>query len=127
MKISLSKNLDGPKNDALAQIDADALRALQSYRTSSDYAVAVYALKRAELSAYDAGVVHDRAVPMLVAEANAQGVKPAAIASLWREKIAEEDAALPKIEAVRQAARQNIKNAKSPAEIKAVLDALDWS
>lgn len=126
MKISLSKNLDGPRNEALAQIDADALRALQSYRTSSDYAVAVYALKRAELSAYDSGQKSVDELSMLTAEAAAIGERPDVLLATWRRKISDEDAAILEIEARRQVARQKVKSARSPAEIKAILELTEW-
>ncbi|MGV1754818.1 hypothetical protein [Agrobacterium sp. CG674] len=126
MKLSLSKNLDGPKNAALSQIDADAQGVLALYRTSSDYAVAVYALKRDELNAYASGATPDT-LAMMSAEARALGIDPTEVARIWRQKISDEDNAIPRIESVRQAARQRVKNAKSPAEIQAVIDRLDWT
>jgi hypothetical protein len=126
MKLSLKKDLTPIREKFLAQIDADANRALESYRTSGNYAVAVYAQKRAELSAYDSGEKSAEELVMLSTEALALKERPEVILDSWRAKVAAEDAALPKIEAYRQVAKQKVRDAQTPAEIEAVVADLVW-
>lgn len=126
MKLNLSKDLTGPKNAALAQIDADANRALESTRTSGEVAALVYKLKRDELSASDAGRPIAE-LSMLNAEALMTGKTPEELLDTWRRKIAEENDILIGIEATRQALKARVRSAKTPAEIDAALASISWA
>lgn len=122
MKLSLSKNLEPVKAAKLAQIDADANRALESYRTSGNVAALVYKLKRDEVSEADAGRPLAE-LSMLQAEASATGIAPEILIDTWRKKVAEENLFLIATESARQALKARVKNATTPAE----LDAINWS
>lgn len=126
MKLNLIKDLGPLRSEKLAQIDADAIRALERYRTSSDYASAVYALKRDELSAYDAGATSAERLRLMSAEAKAVGTSLADLAGTWRVKMLAEDDALPRIEAQRQALKQAVRAARTPAEIERIVAGASW-
>lgn len=111
----------------LTTIDEGARRALEGYRSSSDFAVAVYALKRAELNAYASGEKSLTDLPILMAEASALAKSPGDIIETWRQKIASEDLIVPQLEAKRQALRARVKSARSVAELHEVEATIDWS
>lgn len=123
IKTALSENA---RAQVLATIDAGASRALESYRTSSQFAVAVYALKRAELLAYDAGAKPKESLPILQAEAEALDKSPSEVIGIWRQKIAEEDAIVPRLEARRQELRALAKAARTATELEQVAAAISW-
>lgn len=119
MKLNLRKDLEPLKRAKLAQIDADANRALESYRTSGNVAALVYKLKRDEVSAADAGA-DIASLSMLAAEANATGVGPAELLEIWRKKVREEDVFIIMTEATRQTLKAKVKSAQTPAEIEKI-------
>ncbi|SOC90142.1 hypothetical protein SAMN05216358_0167 [Rhizobium sp. AN5] len=122
MKLNLTKNLEPAKAVKLAQIDAEANRALESYRTSGNVAALVYKLKRDEVSEADAGRPIAE-LSMLQAEARATGIAPETLIGIWRKKVAEENLFLIITESARQALKARVKNATTPAE----LDTINWS
>lgn len=121
MKLRLAKNLEPIKKEKLAQIDADANRALESYRTPGGVAALAYGLKRDEVSKADAGWSLTE-LRMLQAESNTTGIAPEILIETWRQKIAEESASLVTIEAARQALKTRIKNATTLSEV----DQIAW-
>lgn len=125
MKINLVKDLTALKVAKISQIDADANRASERYRTSGEHTVAVYALKRAELSAYHAGRPISE-LAMLQAEAKALSLEPESVLANWRSKMLIEDNGLPKIEAVRLSLKQQIRAATTPDEIEAIMAEAVW-
>ncbi|WLR91014.1 hypothetical protein [Shinella zoogloeoides] len=120
MKLNLRKDLEPLKCEKLAQIDADANRALESYRTSGDIAALVYKLKRDEVSEADAGRPLNE-LAMLQAEAFATKVPASDLLELWRRKIQDEDAFIIVIEATRQKLKARTRAAQTPAEIEMIL------
>lgn len=116
MKFNLTKNLGPIKAAKLAQIDSDANRALESYRTSGNVAALVYKLKRDEVSEADAGRPIAQ-LSMLQAEASSTGIAPEILIEIWRKKVADENAVIIDIEAKRQAAKARVKEAATTAQI----------
>ena len=119
MKLVLSKNLEPGRAAKLAEIDDNANRALESYRTSGNVAALVYKLKRDEVSAADAGrPIAD--LSMLQAEANATGIAAETLLETWRRKIREEDLFIITTEATRQALKAKAKTATSLTELNSI-------
>ncbi len=127
MRLKLEKDLTSLKSAKLAQIDADALRELQRYRSSSDFALAVYARKRDELSAFDAGETSAERLAVMHAEAEATGRSISELAEVWRQMIRAEDQAVPMIEARRQVLRQAIHEAVTEPQIERIMAEATWN
>lgn len=125
MHLLLKKDLTPLKTQKLAQIDADANRASESYRTAGEHAAAVYALKRAELNAFDAGRPINELI-MLQAESETLEMPVESILASWRSKIVIEDSRLPKIEANRLKLKRQIRNAVTQDEIENIMASAVW-
>lgn len=119
MKLNLAKNLEPARTAKLAQIDADANRALESYRTSGNLTALVYKLKRDEVSAADDGRPITE-LAMLQAEANATGIAPEILLETWRERIRKEDEFLVIVEAKRQSLKALVRSAATLGAISAI-------
>lgn len=108
MKVTLSRDLDRMRAEALAAIDAAAEAEAEAGKA------AAHAKKRAEAAAFAAG---GAAGPFLTAETTATGADITALARTILEKAAADDARRAAIEARRIAAKQAVRAAQTPAEI----------
>lgn len=126
MKISLKKDLTAPREAALVEIqtqyDACRLKHLSLGKTD------VYEAKRKEADRYLAkGKPKDLTeYPWLAAEIGITADTAAALAQIWIQKSTTTEGIGPAIERVVMTAKKAVREARTPAEIDAVLRDLDW-
>jgi hypothetical protein len=115
MKLTLTKDLTAPKAEAVAKINAAALRRRNAIVPPG----AAYEQKKAEAVAVRSG--DTAGLLILPAESALRGVSLADLAAAVLDKAAQAPVALAEIEIERQRKLAAIAAANSPAEIEAAL------
>lgn len=126
MKLTLNKDLERPRADAIQRIDENAEHARSAYLTPGAGQAEVYRLKEAEAQAFlDPDEKRDT-YDFLEAEARLTGetVQEVAMRVCARAKLCRE--ALVRIETLRLAAKAAAKSARNPAEIRKA-EEINWN
>jgi hypothetical protein len=122
MKITLSKNLDPLKTNAMRAIDTAAERERLRYITPGAGQAMVYKAKQEEALSFTAsGVVG----PLMLAEIGITAPDATALANLWLTMQNQWLQAAAQIEAKRLTAKAAVQNATSLAQIEAA-QSIDW-
>lgn len=127
MKLSLAKNLEPLRANAVAKIDHDAEKVRSLFITTGAGQAMVYQQKLVEaelvMSNPDVDLLK---VPHIVHEAQLNGISPQEQASIIIETAAAWRSISPMIEVRRLAAKKAVAVANSPAAIEAATH-IDWS